>query len=195
MNSFIEEMPEDHGIVVFAEYVGTCGDPIPVTPEPLAMPAFLTLASYSFKIPNIDPDRYFFYNAMGVAPDGGLYQLFGGGDLNSWDFAGCTNAVLVRGSIVERPDLGGYAIDPCPDSCWYTTSPDCLIDFDQAQTGWEAFVGTGIILDFHGLSYTIGLLGAPCAFISHFEVVIDPAGCEAVPNDALSWGSLKAQFR
>ncbi len=59
----------------------------------------------------------------------------------------------------------------------------------------EAFVDTGLILDFYGETYTIGMPGAPCAFISRVEPVADPAGCNAVPNEPMNWGSLKATYR
>ena len=195
INSWLEESPEEHGIAVFAEYVGTCEDPWRIDPAPFPMPPYLTMVSYSFAIPNPDTDRYLFYQSMGVDPDGEFYPVYGGGDLNAWDFAGCENAVMVRGDIRQRPDIGGYAIEPCPGSCWSTTYGDCPIDFTQTEPGWEEFADTGLILDFYGETYTIGMPGAPCAFISRVEPVTDPAGCNAVPNEPLTWGSLKATYR
>ena len=194
-NSWLEDSPEEHGLAVFAELAGTCTDPWRVDPAPFPWPPYLTLVSYSFAISNPDLDRYFFYQAMGVDPTGEFFPVYGGGDLHAWDFAGCDNAVMIRGDIRERPDLGGYAVEPCPDSCWFTTYGDCPIDFSLADPGWEAFVDTGLILDFYGNTYTNGMPGAPCAFISRVEQVADPAGCSAVPLDAMTWGSLKAAYR
>ena len=190
-NNNLEVTPEEHGIVLFAEYVGTCENRITLTHPPMAMPPYLALATFSFRLPNIDPDRYFFYQAMGVDPDGELYPVFGGGDLNAWDYAGCDNAVLARGFLFRQFE-GGYGIVPCQSACWSLTPPECLIDFSQAEPGWEIYVDTGNILNYYGRSYTIGMPGSPCAFISRVEKV---ENCDAVASEAMAWGTLKATYR
>ena len=193
-NGYLEDHPEEYRIQVLSNIVGTCEETVTLSHPPLPLPPFLEQATYSFRVPNRDPERYFLYRAEGVDPQGEHFPVYGSGDLHAWDFAGSEEALFVRGSIVELP-FAGFAIVPCPESCWTTTFEDCLIDFEQTPPGWEDFLGTGTILDFYGESYTIGMPGAPCGFITRVDLVTSPEGCDTVASEAMPWGTLKAHYR
>ena len=112
----------------------------------MPLPPYLDMAIYEFAIPHFDYYRYFLYKAWGVDAAGNQYPVFGGGDVKSYAFAGCPDAVMIRGTLVE--ETGFHHVIPCPDSCWYTTYPECYVDFTESSPGWETYVGTGTILDF-----------------------------------------------
>jgi hypothetical protein len=102
----------------------------------------------------------------------------------SWFAQGdCSGGIAARGVVTDY--LGNPYLEVCPGECWWGMSY-----FDRHFPDMP-LPPLGSTVDIYGEIF----MGMEGPYIDATYWVYAPDPCEVVPNDQLSWGTLKALYR
>lgn len=176
---------------VEARILGSCEPAVRLNPEPFPWSeAEYEPVFYQFTIPDFGPGRYVMYRLYREDLEGNRYPVGPMGDPVPYDMEACSDdAVFIRGKLWNY--AGYLTLEVCENHCW--TAIDLM--FGHAAPGWDVYVNTGQVVDLYGEAYVDGMPGGTALDVFRVDPVTDSEGCNAVPDDRASWGSLKAQYR
>ncbi len=188
-----EDLPPDWVEIVIARKIhGTCHKLVAISPGAvwdIPEPGEDLIVTWSEPIPV--PNRHYHYEVMARDAEGGLYNISCCCN-PSYDIVTWGEAICMRGRLVYQS--GYFDIQPCEDGCWSgfcgSLTAEAFGESDHQALFWSI---SGQVLNFYGVE-TYGGMPTNC----HFWIDrVEPhdGDCGPVPNQARSWGDLKAMYR
>jgi hypothetical protein len=188
---------DGYSLMILAQLVGSSEPPANVTPEPRPIAPLTGTQIVRVRIMPPDAERYHFYTSQLVDAQGNLSVPPRSWCSQAGSYAAIGDAIAVRGRLMfGMPDCPW--IEACAGLNWAPGS--ACADFSGALAGWERFVGTDEVVniyasDVYGLSTLCTMPGTPTMAVTRVELETDPAGCGAVANEIVNWGTIKSTFR
>lgn len=190
-NEYVEGDVTGYELVLTERWIGTCDDSYPIPTPAMPLPEYANLAVYQFQIPVRALGQMFLYSLHLKFPDGHTQQLL---DMDLAGAASCLDAPTVRGYLRESIHAGFYAIEACAADCGGWLCYD-LIDLSGLDSDdYLPYVGTYQVVDIVGDLVRYPMPISPCLTATAVRAR-SLNDCSVVPDEATSWGGLKAIYR
>jgi hypothetical protein len=200
--------------IVKRQSIGLCEDPIVVSPSPILLPPEASgpytesenWEHYALTFPLPYPNVNFEYRVYLLDESGGetpaVGTTLGGMPVIPLDYVSNGPAPIMRGTLNCIPSwsYGGSTfydiyVSPCEEGCWETSGFMLIASAVSTESVYFQNCNQGPV-DLIGVPFRPdGMLYEYVAYTIS-DIVAAPNGeCGPVPNESISWDSLKARFR